>query len=274
VVSEVDRGGPAASAGLLHGDLVQSIDGQPPSPGGLLDLGRSLREGQAVRLTGSRQGAAGPLSIELVAVRTRPPIIEHKLLPGKVGYLRLHYLPHSEDPTADAAAQLSGALGELDRARVSRLVIDLRDSTGGAPFDVASILVRGDPLLRIQPPGEPVLPVERTRPAWKVRRKTAVLVNDQSYAAAEMIALALTDHGEARSFGQPTGGALSLPGQAELPGGVLLFYPQALVAGARTAPPAARRVEPDERVANTGPDDYRAGRDPQLAAALAWLKRR
>jgi carboxyl-terminal processing protease len=276
VVSEVYPDGPAAAAGLRPGDLVAALDGRPLDAASWAETGRALRPPQPVSLTGTRSGpdGAAPLTLELIAVRIRPPIVEHRIMPGKVGYLRIHYLPHAEDPGSDAAVLVAGALDAFDRARVTRMVIDLRDNAGGAPFDVASILVRGNPLLRIAVPGADAEPLARTVQPWKVRRKAAVLVNDQSYAAAEMIALALRDHGEARLFGQPTGGALTMPGQAALPGGVLLFFPQALVVGASGASPPGRRLEPDELVANPGPADYAAGRDPQLSAAVAWLVRR
>src|SRR5690606_28917848 len=273
VVSDVHAGGPAEVAGLERGDRIDAIDGEPVDAASLAALLRALRPGQSVRLSASRRGAAAAPH-DIVAARVRPPITTSRVLPGKVGYLRIHYLPHAEDPDGDAAVQVAGALRELDRARVKRLVIDLRDNRGGAPFDVASLLVRGDPLLRAQVPGQDPIPLTRTAEPWKVRRKTAVLINEQTTAAAEMIALALRDHGEARLFGQPTAGALTVPGQAQLPGGVVLFFPQALVVGASGAPAPGRRVEPHERIANPGPAEYAAGGDPQLAAALAWLGRR
>ena len=276
VVSEVVADGPAAAAGLWPGALVTSLDGRPMSASLWADTARRLRVPHPVEVVVTRAGSdrAESIGMQIVPVRIRPPIVEHRILPGKVAYLRIRDLPSGEEADANAANLVGKALEAFDRARVKRMVIDLRDNPGGAPFDVASLLVRGDPLLRMAVPGEEPQPLHRTAHPWKARRKTAVLINDQTLAAAEMVALALRDHGEARLFGQPTGGALTLPGQAELPGGVLLFFPQALVIGASGAVPADRRLVPDEVVASPGPADYAAGRDPQLAAAVAWLVKR
>src|SRR5690606_14911384 len=100
------------------------------------------------------------------------------------------------------------------------------------------------------------------------------LVNEQTYAAAEVAALSLQAHGEARVFGQPTGGGLSIPRAEHLAGSVTLFFPEALIAPPRGEIAPTRRVEPDQRVANTTAADYRAGRDPQLDAALTYLRAR
>ena len=277
VVSHVVAGSPAQAAGLHAGDRLIALDGRPFDEQSLLAV-LLVAPGQGVVLEAEMGGIHSPFrkQLQLVAAPVARPIASSRVLEKGVGYLRIHYLPRSKDPLLDGAAQIAGALGELHKKKIGKLVIDVRDNPGGAPFDVVSLLVKGDPLLHSQSPGKPAAPIERTAPVapgFKRPHKTAVLVNGQTYSAAEMVALALQAHGEARVFGEPTGGGLSFPGQEQLPGGVTLFFPAELALDPKGKAPAEQRVTPDERVANTTAADIDAGVDKQLAAAVAWLKK-
>jgi carboxyl-terminal processing protease len=270
VVADVHPGSPAEAAGVKRGELVTALDG------------RRFDEQSLFAVTFTAPGRAWKLEIggrqvELIAAPFARPIVESRVVSRGLGYVRIHYLPRSEQPAGDASVLLVGALGELSRKKVSRIVLDLRDNIGGAPFEVASILVRGDPLMQLQNPGDaatPGEPIKHAAQPWKKKLELAVLVNDQSYSAAEMIALALQTHREGRIIGRPTGGGLTVPGQEQLPGGVTLFYPSRLVLDANGAAPDEQRITPDQSVPNTSAADYAAGRDPQLDAAMAWLKKR
>ncbi|HEU5056741.1 MAG TPA: S41 family peptidase [Kofleriaceae bacterium] len=278
VVSEVIAGSPAQAAGMHAGDRLISLDGRRFDEQSLL-AALLVAPDQRVLVEAEMGGIHSPFrkQLQLVAAPVTRPIAESRVLEKGIGYLRIHYLPRSKDPLSDAAVNVAGALGELHKKKIGKLVIDLRDNPGGSPFDVASILVQGDPLLHSQLPGKPAEPLGRTAPSapgFERPHRTAVLVNGQSYSAAEMVALALQEHGEARVFGQPTGRGLSFPGQAQLPGGVTLFFPEALALGPKGKVPAEQRVTPDEPVPNTTAADIDAGKDPQLAAAVAWLKKR
>ena len=272
-VGAVIAGGPAAAAGINSGDRLLSLDRRPFDDQSLI---AALLVSSDQRVTIEVEHGEHQPYRKLVELKAEPvpyPAVNSRTLGGGIGLLRIRALPRSKDPAADAAVLVAGALKELDAKKVRRLVIDLRDNPGGAPFDVASILVRGNPLLQIQTPGGPAEPVARTAETWKKRHTVAVLVNGQSYSGAEIVALALQAHGEARIFGEPTGGALTAPGQAQLPGGVTLFFPAQLFLDAKGKAPADQRVTPDERVPSTTSADMAAARDPQLAAAVAWLKK-
>ena len=273
VVSDLVEGGPAAAAGMKRGDLVVSIDRRSFDQQALMSELLLMTGGQHATLEIESGGKRRLVDLE-AQVMTRP-IVSSRVLGKGIGYLRIHYLPKSTDPSGDAGVLVAGALKELDAKRVDKLVIDLRDDGGGNPFDVASILVHADgPLLMGQDPGGKPEPIPRSAEAWKKRHKMAVLVNGQSYSAAEMVALSLQASGEARVFGEPTGGALTFPGQENLPGGVTLFFPAGLALDGKGKLPDRQRVTPDEAVPSTTAADIAAGRDPQLDAALAWLKKR
>jgi C-terminal processing protease CtpA/Prc len=273
VVSDVHAGGPAAAAGVKRGDVVVSLDRRPFDEQSLFRVTLFLTAGQHVDLEIESGGKRKLMDLEAKVVAR--PIVTSRVLGKGVGYIHIHYLPRSKDPAGDAGVLLAGALKELDAKKVDKLVIDLRDDGGGNPFDVASILIHADgPLLMGQDPGGKPEPIPRSAEAWKKRHKLAVLVNAQSYSAAEMVALAIQAYGEGRLFGEPTGGALTFPGQENLPGGVTLFFPAGLTLDPRGKLPERQRVTPDEAVPSTTAADIAAGRDAQLDAAVAWLKKR
>jgi C-terminal processing protease CtpA/Prc len=271
VVSDVFAGGPAAAAGVKRGDRVLALDGRAFDEQSLLAM-LLTAPGEKAAVEIERGGARRRVNLEAQSVAR--PIVDSRVLGRGLGYLHIRYLSRSKDPAGDAAVLVAGALKELDDKKVDRLVVDLRDDGGGSPFDVASILVHGDPLLEVQTPGGAAEPMARTAQSWKKRHRMAVLVNGQTYAAAEMVALSLQGHGEARVFGQPTGGALTIPGQEQLPGGVTLFFPGQLVLDPRGVVPAGQRVAPDEEIPSSTAADLAAGVDRQLEAAVAWLKKR
>lgn len=64
LVTSVAEGGPAASAGVLVGDVIVAFDGAPvDDPDDLLARLRGVRAGQAVRLSCSRGGVAHELAV-------------------------------------------------------------------------------------------------------------------------------------------------------------------------------------------------------------------
>jgi C-terminal processing protease CtpA/Prc len=87
-----------------------------------------------------------------------------------------------------------------------------------------------------------------------------------------MIAFAVKEHAGATIVGRPTAGGLSFPTTEKLSGDVTISYPLSRVGSATTkAPLDGNRLVPDVAVENPSADDYKAGRDPQLEAALTAL---
>jgi carboxyl-terminal processing protease len=99
-----------------------------------------------------------------------------------------------------------------------------------------------------------------------------VLVDDQTLSSAELITLALQDHGVARVVGEPTAGGLTVPRYVPLEDHVIMT-PERFAVGPRTGrTPEQYRVQPDVFVPNRTPEDFAAGNDPQLARALELLR--
>jgi len=135
------------------------------------------------------------------------------------GYIAL---PDFQEERLDTFAQALAGLRELPR-----LVLDLRGNPGGrirAMQRVAGHFLEGTPtLLRFRENG--VEDTVRSTPATpRYSGRLAVVVDERTGSAAELLAAALRDFGRARLVGTPTSGSARTRHTAFLPGGVAFHY--------------------------------------------------
>jgi carboxyl-terminal processing protease len=202
-------GTPGARAGIMHGDQIMRVDGQPfdqPSMDKVVDR---LRGKLKTRVTVSLFRASTQKNFDVTLTREAIKVDSVRsvhLLPGEIGYLQL---TEFSDNTAD---EFDKALDQLLHDGATSLIIDERDNPGGlldAAVAVANPFFKKDELIvytqgrqpddrdeyRAEGDGEPLtLPV-------------AVLINSGSASAAEIVAGALKDTHRAvivgeRSFGK------------------------------------------------------------------------
>jgi carboxyl-terminal processing protease len=273
VVSEVISGGAAEAAGLVAGETILAIDGAPAGPG-ILQPMLVAPVGARVEIDVERAGILHRLRLDLTA-RTEP-VVQSRTVKS-VAVIRVHAVVTSTDPARDTAAQVRAAIAGLDRRRVRGVVLDLRGCPGGEGVAaLASVFTSADPVLRRRDVAGAEAAWPRAggdRVSWP--HPFAVLVDDQTASAAEMVAFALQEQGGIRIIGQPTYGELTVPGIVELGEGRVLVYPAELVIGPISGePPRGGRVEPDQLVANRTAADIAAGTDKQLDAAIRWVTRK
>jgi carboxyl-terminal processing protease len=273
VVSEVLAGGAAEAAGLLAGETILAIDGAPAEPGIL--LGMLVRPaGTRVEIDVERDGVLHRLRLDLV---TRAQPVVRSRVKKSVAVLQVHAVVTATDPALDTAALVRAAITGLDRRKVRGIVVDLRGCPGGEGVAaLASVFTAADPVLRLRDVAGAEAPWPRTggdRISWP--HPIAVLVDEQTGSAAEMVAFALQEQGGIRIIGQPTFGELTVPGVLDLGEGHLLVYPAQLVIGPVSGePPHGGRVHPDQVIDNRTAADIAAGTDKQLDAAIKWVTRK
>ena len=200
-VIKVNEGGPAEEAGMLAGDVIISVEGQ--SVAGLdttavRDMVRG-QEGTQV-LIGIRRGSETmELSITRKTVMT--PVAEWKLLYNNIGLVSIYNFD-------DRCAEETLAAIEYLRAQgATSLIFDVRNNPGGYKHELVKIL---DYLL----PEGPLFRSEDYRGKVEVDESDArclempmaVLVNGDSYSAAEFFAAALSEYDAAIVVGEKTCG--------------------------------------------------------------------
>lgn len=219
VITHVIRGAPAVTAGLAGGDVILGVDGKALS-GMKLDAVVQLIRGPqhtTVTLTIERNGATQDIPVVRDVVQ-REDVTSDVLAGGKVGYIKI------ADFSAAAASDFHDQLQQLITVdHVGAVVLDLRDDPGGyvdAAQKIASEFVSTSPLYWEEAANQPpqaIAPVPggvATDPAVPV----AVLVNNGTASASEIVSASLQGNHRAVLVGQQTYGKGTIQEFKQLPG--------------------------------------------------------
>lgn len=134
VLQDMVAAGPAATGGLVAGDVVERIDGVSTVNMPLREATERIRgeEGTVVVLS-IRRGAAAPFDVSFVRAEVVIDNVHHEVLEGGIAYLRItHFSQQTDDNLSGALGKLR-ALGGLDKG----VILDLRGNTGGSMKEAA-----------------------------------------------------------------------------------------------------------------------------------------
>lgn len=269
LIIEPFEGQPAYEAGIQRGDIIIEVDGQDVTDMPLGDAIQLIRgpKGTKVRLLIKREGEPDLIEVEVVRDRIEIPIVESKMLDHGIAYLKLGEF-NGRSPEL-----VRRALHELLRQKPKGLILDLRGNPGGfldAAVEIGSQFVgKGNILIeRFKDGKEQAYPARSGGLATDI--PLAVLVNDGSASASEIVAGAIQDAGRGPLIGVTTFGKGSVQVPHRLSDGSMLR-----VTIARWFTPKGRGIdgiglEPDIVVERTL-EDRAAGRDPQLDRAVEYL---
>jgi len=279
VIAPID-GSPAARAGIRAGDTILSIDGLAVGGGPLGDAIASIRGavGTVVKLGIGREPLPQPLEFAIVRAMVSVHSVRYELLEPGIGYLRISQF--SETTGADTEAALL-ALDEKAGGRLRGLVLDLRNNPGGvldAAVEVSDFfLERGTIVSAEGRSAESRFRMEAMDGDLARGTPIAILVNEGSASAAEIVAGALRDNGRARLFGQKTFGKGSVQTVLPLEDGQALklttsryFTPSGVSIHERGIEPDVALPLPEATAAGVQPPTGVA--DPEIRAAVAWLQ--
>ena len=200
---------PAYRAGVVAGDFIAEIDGEPTSGMTADEAAGKMRgePGTDVTLTISRDGLDQPLTITITRDIITVISVKYRRLEDNVGYVRITGFMQ---PTADATAE---AVNALKAEGVDAFILDLRSNPGGllsSAVEVASIFLdEGDLIVYTQGRGKH----EEFFVTQKLASTTlplTVLVNNGSASASEIVAGALQANGRAILMGNKTFGKASV----------------------------------------------------------------
>jgi carboxyl-terminal processing protease len=261
---------PAARAGIRAGDTILSIDGQPVGGGPLGEAIASIRGavGTVVKLGIGREPLPEPLEFAIVRALVSVHSVRHEMLEPGIGYLRISQFSETTGPDTEAALL---ALEEEAGGRLRGLVLDLRNNPGGvldAAVEVSDFfLERGTIVSAEGRSDESRFRMEAMDGDLAHGTPIAVLVNEGSASAAEIVAGALRDNGRARLFGQKTFGKGSVQTVLPLEDGQALKLTTSRYFTPSGVSIHERGIEPDVAVPPPEGED-----DTAIRAAVAWLE--
>lgn len=200
-VEEVAAGGPAEEAGIRVGDLLLAVEGEDVLPLGI-DGTRNLvrgEEGTHVNMHFSRNGTEYDVSVERRRIET--PVVTGELLDENIGYIKIDNF--DERSAAETIAFVKDLIGQGAEA----LLFDVRFNPGGYADELVKVLdyllPEGDLFRSVDYAGREEVDTSDTS---CVELPMAVLVNEDSYSAAEFFAAALQEYEWATIVGSQTYG--------------------------------------------------------------------
>ncbi|MBZ0298595.1 MAG: S41 family peptidase, partial [Anaerolineae bacterium] len=201
---------PATAAGIMSGDILQAVNGMdielstPPDQVDQLLRGE-VKAGSGVTLTiVDAAGVSRDLFVEFAVINV-PSVVWRVLLEDSdIGFVQIIRF------TSRTPDELSTALGELEAAHVSALIVDLRNNSGGLlqeSVDVAGQLLGNGQVVVYEKSNQSERALSATNGGGGLKDiPLVVLVNQGTASASELVAGAVQDHERGILIGQRTYG--------------------------------------------------------------------
>ena len=201
VVMSVIEGTPADTSGLVVGDRIIGIDGDPTFDKKLTEIVGVLRgdEGASVIIQIERPGIAKSFDQPIIRARIDIPSVQ---IPGEVdpdiGYISLSWLNTSRF-TERTEDELKRALVALLNDGVAGIVVDLRGNPGGLLKSAVDVVDKFLPPDRLVVSTKGRLPEQnrshktRQKPVLPADMPLVILVDERSASASEIVAGAIQD---------------------------------------------------------------------------------
>lgn len=201
VIMSVQNGTPAATAGLAAGDVIINVAGEDVSGESVEDVGTLIRSklNKDFEMTVLSDGDEKTVTINCEIIYKSP--VSNKLIDGSIGYIKI------ENFEAGASEETIAAIEYLIDIGAKSFIFDVRNNPGGLVSEMCEILdyilPDGDLFISIDKDGN-----ENITKSDKVCLKydMVVLVNSNSYSAAEFFAAALQEYNWATVMGEQTTG--------------------------------------------------------------------
>ena len=260
-------GSPAEKAGIRPGDRILQVDGEPTTGLTLLELISRIRgpKGTAVRLLIQPEGEASPVAVEVVReeISDKSVTLTQK---DRVAVIRIASV------SSQTPQELKDALTQLP-PETTALVLDLRSNPGGLldeAIEVAGQFLEKDAVVayEVDSRGEKTA-FKAPGGGLALQYPLAVLVNNFTASAGEVLAAALRDNKGAPLFGSRTFGKGSVGVLQPLSDGSALIVTTSRWVSPLGLAIEGQGLEPDYAIE---PASGNEGSDPVLEAALKYLQ--
>ena len=200
-VVQVTPGGPAEEAGLLAGDILLGTDGTKFETTELDEIRGHIQgpEGTSVNILISREGMEQEIPVQRRQIRV--VVASGEMITEKTGLIKI---ANFDDR---CASETLAAIEDLRKQGAENLIFDVRFNPGGYKHELVKILdflLPEGPLFRSEDyAGREDVDYSDEK---FLDMPMAVLVNGESYSAAEFFAAALQEYDAAEIVGQQTFG--------------------------------------------------------------------
>ncbi len=200
-VVEVTPGGPAHGAGMESHDYIIGVNGDSCTDMTLEDVQNLIRGEEGTDVTLTIRRAEETMELTMTRATVQVQVVSYEMLPSGYGYIAIdNFLRRSAQDTIAAVEDLMGQ-------GAKGLIFDVRYNPGGYKDEMVDvldyILPEGTLFVTEDYKGDSDTDYSD---ADCIELPIAVLVNDDSYSAAEFFAAALQEYDYAIIVGQQTTG--------------------------------------------------------------------
>jgi carboxyl-terminal processing protease len=207
IILQTLPGTPSAKAGLAAGDEILGINGYVIAQLDLDQLAELLTEARQhpALLVVKRPGSARIMEFNLMPEELQAPSVDRTFfVAAGIGYVRVASFEES------TPGLLRDAIEKLGGEHLGGLVLDLRNNPGGlltaAQTTAALFLNPGQKILSVRGRNVPEHSETVPEEAKPYRFKLAILINEKTASASEIVTGAMQDHDRATVLGQPSFG--------------------------------------------------------------------
>lgn len=265
------KGSPAKDAGIQPEDVILKVNGEDVQDFTLEQVVTKIRgpKGTKVKLTIGRKGEREPFDVEIVRQTINISSVEWKMV-GTIADIELNQFG------GKTKEEFTKAIGEILLKRPAGIVLDLRYNGGGyldGAVDIVSEFVEKGKVVSVKKRNtdeDEVIYV--TGKARVAKVPLVVLINKGSASASEIVAGAIRDNGRGTIIGETSFGKGTVQEVENLIDGSSLRITIAKWYTPNNVNISKVGITPDTEVKRTI-EDMKANRDPQLDAALDYLKK-
>jgi len=252
----------AASAGFLRGDIIYSVDGTLTEGMSAKEVGELLQGAENQLLTVEIERNGYVVKYEMKRKTMSTPSAIYWMLDDQTAYMLI------ERFNIQTGAQIAAAMEYLGELGMKSLLLDLRDCPGGvmqAAGYTAGVLGEDGPIyFNMGKDGYESFYVSK-EDGEDLEIPIAVLVNEKTASAAEMLAAVLQDTDRAMIVGTPTFGKGVYQSLLVLPSGAGLYF--------TTGKYITRGYQDITELGGVTPDLLVRDSAAQDDTALTWLKK-
>ncbi|HIT11147.1 MAG TPA: S41 family peptidase [Candidatus Onthousia faecigallinarum] len=225
VITKVYKNTPAANAGLQENDIILKIDEEDVTSKSLeetVEIIQNKKKNTAFNMTIQRNGEEQTFSVKTTTL-SLPQITSniYEREDKKVGYIKIEIF------SSNIAEQFESALKELESDGIDRLIIDVRDNPGGyltQTTEILSLFMTKKQVLYQLATKKETEKVYGTKSKVDRNYPVAVLINEESASAAEILASAFKENLNSEIIGVTSYGKGTVQRTEDLENGDTIKY--------------------------------------------------
>ena len=202
VITKVTKNGPAEAAGLQAGDRFMIVDGTKLNDTDGTAVGVLIRgtEKKSVDIVVNRNGEELTFNVKIGTIEE--PAVTYEMKENNIGYIQISKF------SRPLTSQMETALRELEANGMEKLIIDLRNNTGGyldsAETTASLFLKKGKLIYSLEDKNSKEDYYDQTETSRDY--PIVILINNNSASSAEILTAALKDSYGAVLVGQTSYG--------------------------------------------------------------------